>query len=83
MILLKLKALADENRLEIIKTLFSGKKTVSEITKSIGRSQPNTSIALKQLLIAGLIQHERKGKCSYYSIKNKEDIKAVLELMRK
>ena len=83
MLLIWLKALADETRLKIVKTLFSGKKTVTEITRAIGKSQPNTSLALKQLLHAGIVLQEKKGKNIYYSLRNRSNIKKIFELIKK
>jgi len=83
MLILKLKALADDTRLQIINILFLGQKKVSEITKALGKTQPTTSIALKQLLYAGIINQEKKGKNVYYELKDKENIKKVFELLKK
>ena len=83
MLLLRLKALADDTRLQIINILFSGRKKVSDIIKEMKKSQPAVSIALKQLLYAGIITQEREGKCIYYSIQNKEELKKALELLKK
>jgi ArsR family transcriptional regulator len=78
---MKLKALADENRLAIVRFLFLGSKTVSEITRATGKSQPNTSIALKQLLYSQIITREKEGKYVHYSLKDKEGVKKALELI--
>ncbi|MBL7054308.1 winged helix-turn-helix transcriptional regulator [Candidatus Woesearchaeota archaeon] len=77
----KFKALADETRIKIVKSLFSGKKTVSEIVPSTEKSQPNVSIALKQLLHAGIIAREKKGKFVHYSLKDPEKIKQIIRLV--
>jgi len=77
----RLKALADETRINIVKALFSGRKTVSEIVPKTGKSQPNVSIALKQLLHAGIIVKEKQGKFAYYSLKNPQKIKEVVKLL--
>ena len=77
----KLKALADETRLKIVKALFSGRKIVSEIVPRTGKSQPNVSIALKQLLHAGIIVKEKQGKFAYYTLKDPQKIKEVIKLL--
>ena len=83
MLVLRLKALADDTRIGIIRFLFKGKKTVSEITASTGKSQPNASLALKQLMMANLIFQEKKGKFIYYGLKNKEDLREIFKILEK
>jgi ArsR family transcriptional regulator len=83
MLLLRLKALADETRIGIVKSLFSGRKKVTDIANGIGKSQPAVSIALKQLLQAGIVSAEREGKFTYYSVQDKDNIKKVMELLQK
>lgn len=82
MLLLRLKALADETRLSIVKALFSGRKKVTDIADEIGKSQPAISIALKQLSQAGIISQEREGRFTYYSINNKDNVKKIMELLK-
>ena len=77
----RLKALADETRIKIVKALFSGRKTVSEIVPKTGKSQPNVSIALKQLLHADIIIKEKQGKFVFYQLKNPQKIKEVVKLL--
>lgn len=77
----KLKALADETRLKIIKALFSGRKTVSQLVPQTGKSQPNVSIALKQLLHADIITKEKEGKFAYYQLRDLKKIKEVIRLL--
>lgn len=77
----RLKALADETRISIVQSLFSGKKTVTEIVSLVGKSQPNISIALKQLLHAKIIVKEKKGKFVYYSLKDPKKIKEVFDIL--
>lgn len=81
MILEKFRALGDETRLCIVKALFLGKKKVSEIVPYTGKSQPNVSIALKQLLYAGIIAKQKSGKFVIYSLKDPMKIKEVIRLL--
>jgi DNA-binding transcriptional ArsR family regulator len=74
-----LKALADDTRLKIIKFLFSGKKNAGVIVKHIQKSQPNTSLAIKQLLMANLLVQEKNGRKIIYSLKNPEAIKKIIK----
>jgi DNA-binding transcriptional ArsR family regulator len=76
-----LKALADETRLDIISLLMSGRKNVGQIVTKIKKSQPNTSLALRQLLITGIIEQEKQGREVYYNIRKPEQLRTLLELL--
>ncbi len=76
-----IKALADENRLEIIRFLLRGTKNATKIVEHIGKSQPNVSLALKQLLFADLIAQRKKGRQIFYSLKGPEKIKKLFKLL--
>jgi ArsR family transcriptional regulator len=76
-----LKALADETRLDIILLLMSGRKNVGQVVSKIKKSQPNISLALKQLLIMGIIDQEKQGREVYYQIKKPELMRNFLELL--
>ena len=55
------KALADKNRVRIIKLLEKKKMCVCELASVMGATQPNVSKHLKKLKSAGLICDEQKG----------------------
>jgi ArsR family transcriptional regulator len=59
--LLVLKALADRNRLRIIKMLQRKPMCVCEITAVLGISQPSVSRHLRVLRDAGLVRDRRGG----------------------
>ena len=80
--LAKLKALADETRLNILLLLLKSELPVQEIVDHIKKSQPNISIALKKMEHAGLIISRKEGKNVYYSIENKTTIQKILELVK-
>ena len=63
-----LKALADETRMRIVRTLLSGSMNVSEITEAIDASQYNVSKHLRVLREAGIVASERAGTAVVYSI---------------
>jgi DNA-binding transcriptional ArsR family regulator len=56
------KALADVNRLRIVKRLAGGDATVSELIEQVGLSQPLVSWHLARLRIAGLVETRRAGR---------------------
>ena len=62
------KAIADETRQRIMKLCCCCRLTVSEITEQIGVSQPTVSHHLAILRDAGLVNIERKGRETYYSL---------------
>lgn len=72
MIILKIvdvfKALADENRIKIVKMLSYCDMCVCDICGNLDLSQPAVSHHLKILSDCGLLSTERKGKWIYYSI---------------
>lgn len=70
---------ADPSRLAILKTLIGDKKSVSEIVKTTGLSQPNVSAHLSCLKECGLVKNKQDGKQVFYSLANK-DITKLLKL---
>ena len=73
------KALADINRLRILKMLQTQKRCVCELSFVLGITQPSVSRHLKKLKTAGLIDSEKNGFWTdYYLIKNGK----FVEIMR-
>ena len=56
------KALADVNRLRIVRRLASGEASVSELIEHVGLSQPLVSWHLGRLRLAGLVETRRAGR---------------------
>jgi DNA-binding transcriptional ArsR family regulator len=56
------KALADVNRLRIVRRLADGEASVAELIAHVGLSQPLVSHHLKRLRVAGLIETRRVGR---------------------
>ncbi|HYH92718.1 MAG TPA: metalloregulator ArsR/SmtB family transcription factor [Candidatus Saccharimonadales bacterium] len=56
------KALADVNRLRIVRRLADGEASVAELIAHVGLSQPLVSHHLKRLRTAGLIETRRVGR---------------------
>ena len=56
------KALADVNRLRIVRRLAEGEASVAELIAHVGLSQPLLSHHLKRLRVAGLIETRRVGR---------------------
>jgi ArsR family transcriptional regulator len=66
-----LRAIADRHRLQILNMLVRAAGApicVCEFTAGLGLSQQNASYHLKQLVEAGVIERERRGRNSYYAL---------------
>ena len=57
-----LKALADEHRWDIVRTLLAESLSVSQLGERLGMPQPNASKHLATLRAAGIVVTERVGK---------------------
>lgn len=56
------KALADVNRLRIVRRLAEGEASVADLIANVGLSQPLVSHHLKRLRVAGLVETRRVGR---------------------
>jgi DNA-binding transcriptional ArsR family regulator len=56
------KALADVNRLRIVRRLAQGEATVTELVAQVGLSQPLASWHVGRLRAAGLVMTRRSGR---------------------
>jgi DNA-binding transcriptional ArsR family regulator len=72
------KALADDNRRQILLLLKNKEMTPTEIAKYFDFTFPAVSTHLRVLKDANLIIEEKQGKNRYYSLNHKKTI----ELMR-
>lgn len=79
-----IKALADKNRLRIIKLLEAKKLCVCELAIILGISQPSVSKHLKKLCSAGIIASEQdRFWTDYYLKKDVLALKAFLSCIKK
>jgi len=74
------RSLSDENRLRILMTLTSGKKTVSKIVEEVGLSQSLVSHHLKELRRSLVVRIERKGLFVHYELADKR-VMEVIEIL--
>jgi len=65
------KALGEETKHKILKSLLSGELCACKIPERIGKTQSNTSMHLAKLVEWGLVKFRRNGKMILYSIKDK------------
>lgn len=75
-----LKALAEDNRLEIVNLLAQGSLCVCEIEERIKLPQNLVSHHLAVLKKSGLIEDCRCGKNNYYSL-NRKGLKKITRLL--
>jgi DNA-binding transcriptional ArsR family regulator len=71
------KALADINRLKILKLLKEGELCACELTIALSNSQSTVSHHLSVLKNAGLIKERKEGKWSYFRLADG----AVIEIL--
>lgn len=65
------KALGDPTRVRLLSLIAAhegAEACVCELTTPVGLSQPTVSHHLKQLVDAGLLSREQRGKWSYYRV---------------
>lgn len=82
-IALRLKALADPTRIQLISLLLSSpahEACTCELAPAVDLSEPTVSHHLKQLLDAGLVTKQRKGANVYYRLVP-ESLKAIARVL--
>ena len=65
------KALGDPTRVRLLSMIAAqsgGEACVCDLTEPVGLSQPTVSHHMKQLVDAGLVTREQRGKWAYYSL---------------
>lgn len=65
------KALGDPTRVRLLSLIAAhsdGEACVCDLTDPVGLSQPTVSHHLKQLVEAGLITRDQRGRWSYYRV---------------
>jgi ArsR family transcriptional regulator, arsenate/arsenite/antimonite-responsive transcriptional repressor len=65
------RALGDRHRvrlLSLIAAAESGEACICDLTTPVGLSQPTVSHHMKQLVEAGLVTREQRGKWAYYRV---------------
>lgn len=65
------KALGDPTRVRLLSMIAArsdGEACVCDLTEPVGLSQPTVSHHMKQLVDAGLVTREQRGKWAYYTL---------------
>ena len=68
MVAARFKALSEPTRMKILLQVFDGEKTVSELVKETGLSQPNIAKHMGLLSETGLLTKRREGLHVYYGL---------------
>lgn len=76
----KIKALADENRLAIMRILQSGERCACVLLEELNVSQPTLSHHMRILCDSGLVSARKEGKWMYYSI-SKEGTASFIKMI--
>jgi ArsR family transcriptional regulator len=79
------KALSDPTRVRLVSLIAAqpeGEACVCDLTLPIGLSQPTVSHHLKQLVDAGLLVREQRGRWSYYRVVD-DALRALAESLAK
>lgn len=74
------KALADENRIQILRLLQPGEKCACDLLSDLNISQPTLSHHMRILTGAGIVQSRKEGKWMHYSI-SEEKMKDILQYL--
>lgn len=64
----RFRALGEPGRLELLQQLLERERSVGDLVEATGRSQPNVSQHLAQLLRAGLVEGRREGSRVFYRV---------------
>lgn len=65
------KALGDPNRVKLLSLIAAAdgaEACICDLTEPVGLSQPTVSHHMKQLVEAGLVTREQRGRWAYFSI---------------
>jgi len=75
------KALADENRLQILTLLQKGELCACHLLEELNITQPTLSHHMKLLCDSGIVNYRKEGKWMHYSISpdGKEKLTALIE----
>lgn len=76
----KIKALADENRLAIMRILQTGERCACVLLEELNVSQPTLSHHMRILCDSGLVNARKEGKWMYYSI-SRESAESFMKMI--
>lgn len=74
------KALADENRLKILRLLKNGELCACHLLEDLQITQPTLSHHMKLLCDCGLVDYRKEGKWMHYSIAELITFKSPIQI---
>ncbi len=77
----KLKALADETRLQIVEMLVDGERCACKIQEKFAFTQPTLSYHMKILTDCGLVNGRREGAWMRYTL-DKDEFEAMCQYLK-
>ena len=77
----KIKALADENRLAIMRILQNGERCACVLLEELNVTQPTLSHHMRILCDSGLVSARKEGKWMYYSI-SKDGVESFIKMIQ-
>ena len=76
-----LKAIADPNRLKILDILSCGEQCACDLLEHFDFTQPTLSHHMKILMECGLVESEKKGTWTHYSLNLQKANQMMYQLM--
>ena len=73
-----LAALAEPNRVRLLRLLLDGERCVTQCTQATGLVQSLVSKHLARLVDAGLVERRRSGRRNYHSIVDADRVRKLL-----
>lgn len=74
-----LAAVAEPNRVRLLRLLLDGERCVSQCVEQTGWVQSLVSKHLGRLVDAGLVQRRRVGRRNYYSVMDPQRVQELLD----
>ena len=71
------RGLSDPSRLSILEALREGPRTVSQVVRKVGLSQPSASMHLDCLWCCGLVDRETVGRYTVYRLKSRKVLRIL------
>lgn len=73
-----LAAVAEPNRLQLLRVLLDGDRCVTQCMEATGLSQSLVSKHLTRLIDAGLVERQRIGRRNYHRLVDRERIRELI-----
>lgn len=75
-----LAAVAEPNRVQLLRLLLGGERSVGQCVEGTGLMQSLVSKHLTRLIDAGLVERRREGRQSYHSVVDPQGVEELLDI---